>query len=81
MSLDRTPMRVKIIAGQNAQELEDKVNEFLETPNLDTYNVIDNVVGDDLSFTILHRIKPDMPEAELKEVVEAKLEKHNAKAE
>jgi acetylornithine deacetylase/succinyl-diaminopimelate desuccinylase-like protein len=76
-----TPMQVKIIAGNDAQELEAKVNTFLETPNLDTYNVIDNVVGNELSFTILHRIKPDMPEEELKELVEAKVEKHNAKAE
>jgi len=76
MNVERTPMQVKIIAGNNAQALEAQVNEFLETPNLDTYNVIDNVVGEELTFTILHRIKPDMPEAELKEVVEAKLEKH-----
>ena len=74
--MEKTPMQVKIISGSDAKKLELEVNEFLETENLDTYNVIDNVVNDHLTFTILHRIKPDMPEAQLQEVVEAKLEKH-----
>lgn len=68
-------MQVKIISGTN-KEVEAETNEFLKTENLDVYNFIDNVTNDHITLTILHRIKPDMPEEELKEVVEAKLEKH-----
>jgi hypothetical protein len=74
MSLDRTPMKVRIIHGTDFEELQLRVNEFLETENLDTYNVIDNVVGEELSFTILHRIKEPLTEEELEARVTEKLE-------